>query len=358
MKIVVAGEWRRSIFQQALSAAFEVLGCTVIPFKTLDYVAYDLQSRIERKLMFGQKMNALNDSLSLLMDRENPDVLFLYRCPEVYPQTLCGLKKKNHRLVIASYNNDNPFDDGRALIEWRLYLRYIRDCHMNYFFRNSNIEQAKAARIPHPRLLLPYYVQGFHRVLDDVPPGFRNAVLFVGHYEPDGRRQYLEHLLSNDVPLRIYGHRWDEVPRSSIIHRQKIEMAWGEDYVRLIAGAKITLVFLSGRNRDQYTTRCFEVPACGSLMIAPRTRELQEFYEEGKEAIFFSDPDELLHHVRYFAANETARQDIAEHGHRRCIQDEHSNVSRARQVLADIRALAAGRVSGPGPRFTRGILEA
>lgn len=338
MKIVIAGEWRRSIYQEALAAGFEELGCKVISFKTLDYLAYDLQSRIERKLMFGQKMNALNQNLSSLMHRENPDVLFLYRCTEVYPLTLRRLKEKNHHLVIATYNNDNPFDDGRAFMEWRLYLRYIRDCHINYFFRNSNVEQAKTQGIPNPKLLLPYYVQGFHRPLEHVPTEFRGDVLFVGHYEPDGRREYLEHLLSNDVLLKIYGNRWDEVPRSSMIRRQKIEMVWGEDCVRLIAGAKMTLVFLSGRNQDKYTTRCFEIPACGTLMIAPRTMELQDLYEEGKEAIFFSDQDELLDQVRYFATNETARKDIAKQGHRRCLQDQHNNVSRARQVLADISA--------------------
>ncbi len=343
MKVMVAGEWRRNIYQEALAAGFATLGCTVIPFKTLDYAASEIQNRIERKLMFGPKMNALNRNLRDAVQRDRPEALFLYRCVDIYPETLRELKKSIPELVIASYNNDNPFDDGRAFIQWRLYFRYIRNCDINYMFRIGNVEQAQAHGVPNPQLLLPYFVQGFHRPLCPEPMMSPSEVVFVGHYEPDGRREYVEHLLANGVPLKIYGNRWDEVPRSSLIRRQKIDMIWGEESVRIIAGAKMALVFLSGRNHDQYTTRCFEIPACGSLMLAPRTAELQSLFQEGKEAIFYSSPDELLNHVRNFAENESARKAIAERGYRRCLHSQHSNIARARQVLRDISVLRAAQ---------------
>ncbi|WGU68927.1 glycosyltransferase [Capnocytophaga canimorsus] len=46
-------------------------------------------------------------------------------------------------------------------------------------------------------------------------------------------------------------------------------------------------MFLSKLNNDQYTRRCFEIPACGTMMLSERTPTLQEFYTENEEIVFF-----------------------------------------------------------------------
>ena len=94
-------------------------------------------------------------------------------------------------------------------------------------------------------------------------------------------------------------------------------------------------------NRDVYTRRCFEIPACGTAMVAPRTKELQAMYREGEEAVYFDSKEELLAKVRWLLEDDEARNRIAKAGRERCLQDGHSNVIRAPRSLRRWRAGAA-----------------
>ena len=69
---------------------------------------------------------------------------------------------------------------------------------------------------------------------------------------------------------------------------------YADDYARALTGTKIGLGLLRQVCPDQHTTRTFEIPACGSLLLADRTAEHQEFFHEGQEAEFFASTEELL----------------------------------------------------------------
>ena len=45
--------------------------------------------------------------------------------------------------------------------------------------------------------------------LERFPPDFRNDVVFVGHYEPDGRVETLNYLARQGVSVRVFGPLWD-----------------------------------------------------------------------------------------------------------------------------------------------------
>jgi spore maturation protein CgeB len=112
---------------------------------------------------------------------------------------------------------------------------------------------------------------------------------------------------------------------------------YADDYARALTGAKIGLGFLRKAWPDQHTTRTFEIPACGSMLLADRTGEHQEFFEEGKEAEFFGSADELLDKVQFYGRNESARAAVAAAGYRRCIEGNYAYVHRlstALEVLA------------------------
>lgn len=74
---------------------------------------------------------------------------------------------------------------------------------------------------------------------------------------------------------------------------------------------------------DAFTTRSFEIPAAGAMLLAERTDEHRALFEEGREAEFFGDEEELRDKLRYYLGQEPARRRIAEAGRARALAQYH-----------------------------------
>jgi len=339
-RIMIAGNWSVPYYEPSLAAGFERLGCKVEPFRVTDYLGGDLLSKVEKKLLVGPHISHINHELKKAVRRFEPNLLLLFRPTYLLPSTVEEIGSWGNTILI-SYNNDNPYEDGERLKLWRHYHRVIQHCHVNCFARPSDLRHAEAENVPNPQWIKFWYIHGMHRRVEHVKTEFRSDVVFAGHYEPDGRDATIEFLLQSGVKLRVFGSEWNRAPHHEKLSTQDIRVLHGDDYVQALAGAKIGLVFLSHRNRDEYTIRCFEIPACGTMMMAPRTAVLQELYEEDREAVFFEGREELLDKIRFYLANDDARDRIARAGHSRCVSGRNSNYDRAEEMLGKLAHLLA-----------------
>ena len=93
------------------------------------------------------------------------------------------------------------------------------------------------------------------------------------------------------------------------------------------------LCFLGKWNRDTYAQRCFEIPACGRLLVSERTSDLQGFFHEDEEAVYFSTPSELVDRVLWLRAHPERVDEIAQAGYRRVLADDHSVDGRMKHVV-------------------------
>jgi hypothetical protein len=168
-------------------------------------------------------------------------------------------------------------------------------------------------------------------------------VVFVGHFEADGRQAALEAIATTGVHLRLFGpgrgyrgHDWDGVLNTSpsLSHLAPVHEVWDEEYVKALCGARIALCFLSKRNRDVYTRRCFEIPATGTLMLSEYSPELADLFREGVDADYFRSPAELAEKTDYYLRNEKARTKVAASGQQRAYRDGHDVDSRMREMVA------------------------
>ena len=78
-------------------------------------------------------------------------------------------------------------------------------------------------------------------------------------------------------------------------------------------------------------------------MLAERTDEHLELFEEGKEAEFFTSREEMLEKARYYLAHSQERQRIAAAGRERCLRSGYSYHDRLRKILTQIAGTSSSK---------------
>ena len=85
-------------------------------------------------------------------------------------------------------------------------------------------------------------------------------------------------------------------------------------------------------SNNLHTDRIIQISALGSLLCAERTSEHLVMYEDGKEAVFWSDAVECAALCQALLADESRRAEIARRGHTRALRNNLFN----KPVLASI----------------------
>jgi len=332
--------------EAAFAAAIRRLGIEVVPVKLHDIFEGKLGrlSYALPRLPLPPKHIANRNVLQELL-RARPDCALFWRPTHITPATLEKLKSAGIKII--SYNNDDPFSPlykktlkPHIRLLWYEYHRCLPLFDKNFFYRPHNIAEARSKGVKHADLLLAYFVpeRNFPFEFEAGRNQFEADVVFVGHFENDGRLELVDDLIKAKLNVRIWGDsRWNEkLSEEFIATHGTIIRASGEDYCKAISGAKIALVFLSKLNRDVYTRRCFEIPAIGTLMLAERTSFLEKLFLPDVEACFFSTAEEALTKINNLLANECERKRIADAGRIRVWEAGHDIDTRARLFVEQI----------------------
>jgi spore maturation protein CgeB len=241
-----------------------------------------------------------------------------------------------HARTVINYNIDDPFGprDMRRFAAYRAALRYYD--HV-FVVRDPNVEEARARGARN--------VTRVWRSADEVAHAPRELthedharwdcdVLFLGTWMPE-RGPLLLRLAALGVPLTIRGDRWQKAPEwSRLSCYWKGPAVTGDEYAKAIQCARINLGLISKGNRDLHTTRSLEIPALGSMFCAERTDEHLSMYVEGKEAVFWSTPEECATACSSLLADEPRRIRIAQRGRQRLHRNGHLNNRVMQQLLA------------------------
>ena len=349
-RILVVGDFVYDFYEPSFCRALRSAGAEVRTVALRHfYGPLELAFKAETRFGTGPFVTAARAAVLARALSFRPHLLLAWRAPWLSPTTLRAARRAGVR-AIALYTNDDPFGPDRDLPIWRRFRRLIPYADTCLAYRSTNISEFRAAGARSVGMLRSYFDPAIHRPLPVSPVDRRllaSDATFVGHYEPDGREEYLSALTQAGLHVRVFGRGWDTLRNGALsaLGNSPPAVMLGDDYARAIAAAKIGLVFLSRRNRDQYTRRCFEIPAIGTMMLAPRTPELTTLFTEDKEAVFFGTVPECVDKARWYAANDTARQRIATAGRERCLRDGHDVYSRARQFLLEFTPLLASTAS-------------
>jgi hypothetical protein len=164
-------------------------------------------------------------------------------------------------------------------------------------------------------------------------------VCFIGHCE-DFYVECLRNVSQVTQSLGIWG-KWEKQLRSypELASFWRGPGLWNEDYSRALASAKVSLGLLSKWIPEQVTTRSFEIPAAGTMMLAERTDEHLAAFTEGLEAEFFGTMDEMRCKLQFYLKNDELRARIAENGRKRCVRAGYDYSSRLRALMTELQEI-------------------
>jgi spore maturation protein CgeB len=306
-----------------------------------------LQRQIQRRLHRGSVVDGINQAVLNAAREFRPELVWADKQEFLRSETLHELRKSGARLV--SFTPDPYFT-----LTWKRTPLMDASMHeFDAFVYCKSYEKADYEALGKQVIYMPLgYCDEAHRPLPSSDPLWHCDVGFLGGWEPR-RERLLHHVAVTGVDLKVWGGYWEflndgraTVRRGIIlkqlagaepftIHRDPILShclnggeVYGDDYARALTGAKIGLGFLRKVCPDQHTTRTFEIPACGSMLLADRTDEHRDFFEEGVEADYFDSEEELVEKIRFYTSNKAVRQRISAAGYQRSIRDEYSYIRR------------------------------
>jgi spore maturation protein CgeB len=358
MKVLFLGEIAAGQTSLMRMRAFERLGHAVQGVNTMDLwtrVPW-LKRQVQRRLQGGSVVDEIN-RLVLERAREfRPNLVWAEKQEFLRADTIEDLRKLDARSV--HFTPDPYFS-----LDWK--RTRLMDAAMTAFdalVYCKSYERKQYEEFGKPVVYMPLgYCDEVHRPLASEDARWSCAVGFLGGWEPR-RERFLHAVTAAGIDLKIWGGYWEFLqdgkwtPRRHIILRQLAGKdqfhfhsdellsrahqggeVYADDYARALTGSKIGLGFLRRVCPDQHTTRTFEIPACGSLLLADRTEEHQEFFEEGKEAEFFASCEELLDKLKFYCGNESARKRVADRGYQRCKEGGYAYVCRLRTALDAVK---------------------
>ncbi len=349
MKILIVGAWSWPHYEEAFARGLRDSGVEVSALSVTNFFK-GFWGRIQEAIPFPSlAMYRLNLAVVSAAKNQKPDLILFWRQTHILPKTIKQIA--NMGIQTVSYNNDDPFGPKahgnvpwHHHFLWHWYKRCMPLINYNFFYRKINCVEAEALGAKQSAVLLPYFMPWQDhpvQLTSDEQNRYETEVVFVGHYEPDGRQDSIRALVLAGIRVKLWGgHYWNrEVLGDLYDILSPIVPVEGVEYAKALCGAKICLCFLSKLNRDTYTRRCFEIPACGKVLLAERTDDLMKFFKEDEEACFFSSPEELVRKVQWLIDNPDIRERIAKGGLRRVWDDGHDVTNRAKYFLSMVNAI-------------------
>lgn len=170
---------------------------------------------------------------------------------------------------------------------------------------------------------------------------FGSRVGFFGDWDA-GCAAELTALAGAGCRVRVFGAGWSRLANRSQELVVENRTLVGAELARAIGTTDVNLGLLP-RSRE-HSELSVQVPACGGFLLAPRTRELTDLFQEGREAIFYGDQAELLKRLCELLSDDVRRREIARVGRLRARAYSHDAV--LARILEESVALRQERLSG------------
>lgn len=340
MRILYVGslEWGTTSLQRmrALAGLVDDLYSFDTRILLNEYVLRTSWQRVKIRIGWTPLVRSMGDALLREVKRYRPDCVWVDGGILFFPKILEAVKE-THSCLLIHYTPDSLNSPGMGSPLFRKALSMYDVC-----FTTKKRELESYKKLGSKRVFFCWqgYDSSIHRPFKlsaEEHEKFCSDVVFVGQYMKY-RAQLIEYLVKKvDCKIHLYGRGWNQGPTGQTLGTLERGWIYGDDYAKVISGAKIALCFLNKKVGDEYTTRSFEIPACGTMMLAERTKTHILLFEENREAVYFETAEELLDKVQYYLAHDEIRKCIAEAGYRKAASSGYTWRERMAECLKLIK---------------------
>lgn len=336
MKVLLVGQFTGYHSENFILDALKQLDIDTHIVNTNDYVKISLLNRVMYKFKrvphyFG--VRTLNEELLKKAQQLKPDFILFIKPIYITPETVVGLKKISK---LYSWHADHV-DFPKNFSDYFYKAIPLYDCHFSANIDNTGAMLRYGAK---RSINLPITVNKdcFQQaqITEEDRRCFGSDIVFVGNYAKEMRAEYCEKLCKDGYDIKVYGFGWEKLGRRScLIKSKRIEPKelGCEGMPKVFQASKIALAFVREHNNEQSGLRSYEIPICEGFMLHVRTKFISEFYEEGKEAEFFSSYEEMKIKIDKYLSDNESRKRIALAGYKRIIESNFFIIDHVKKLL-------------------------
>ncbi|WP_224994862.1 glycosyltransferase [Cesiribacter sp. SM1] len=159
-------------------------------------------------------------------------------------------------------------------------------------------------------------------------------VVFVGLYEP-ARATVIQSLIQAGIHVSLVGYGWKTFFQKNFKCKELEYLGdkiAGEAYGHLLSSAYFGMGLLSKRFPEKHTTRTFEIPACGTLLLTEKNLETLSFYS-AEEVAFYTDVQDLIQQIIYLKTHKDELKKRTERGHEKVKEAGYAYTTLLKAVL-------------------------
>ena len=338
MNILLVGASKEPAIEQYFLKHLKELGAkaNLLPIQDVFFEYYE--KNIFNKVMFRTKLSSiykkLNDLFKAEVERQKPDVIWIFKGMELFPSTLTWARDKKIKLV--NYNPDNPFFfSGRGSGNSNVIESIgLYDLHFAYdpAVRDRIIREYKI-----DCSLLPFGFEEDEALYQRCRQQEEQVQLcFVG--SPDRERIIFLQEIAQKVPLAIYGPTWDKYIQHKNI--SIFDAVHGEAFWKALHRYRIQLNRLRPHNPNAHNMRSFEVPVIGGIMLAPDTPDHRLYFQENKEIFLYKNAGECIDRVNdLLRMDKQAADQVRTNARLRSMNSGYSYYERTKLALSNLEQL-------------------
>lgn len=296
----------------------------------LEKLYYGVQNRYK----FGPIINRINSDILKAVNSENYDLIFIWRGIYIKPSTLIKIKSK--KIILFGYNNDATFSKKHPNWLFRLLEKQVQYYDHFYSYRESDIPVYKKKGC-NSSIFLPTFDPSRTYPIENIVKKF--DVVFVGHYENDGRDLLFLKLHKIGIKISLHGQGWNKSP-----FHQELKEKFGEitpayeNYNEVINSGKIALNLLSKSNDDTYTRRSLEIPSTKTAMLAPITTKHLEWFKFNHQAFYYNNYDEVPEIILKLLQDPDKINYVSQSGFEKVMNGEFQLKHRVDMILNDYKS--------------------